>query len=276
MPISVLWELALLPILLSGGFMVVHMSLKTHDGISAAVLGGLVCLIFILSEGPPPFFPISSKQKIPYILATIATAAIILRHARPSARAAATAALLLGGFLWLVQRQLSGGAFQTRWILPLLAAVVLTAAVRFQNSNAPSRFAWPVTLLAMMTVTGVIALLGGFIGVGQIMMSISVCFGGVVLLLFLAALRKTGPTLPALPASALWAITTAFGILLILIGTYATNLSTGAYLLVLTMILAPSIERFTTARPLWAHPFIFAAVAALPALPAVFLAVLNF
>lgn len=200
MPISVLWELALLPILLSGGFIVVHMSLKTHDGISAAVLGGLVCLLFILSEGLPPFLPISSKQKIPYILATIATAAIILRHARPSARAAATAALLFGGFLWLVQRQLSGGAFQTRWILPLLAALVLTAAVRFQNSNTPSHFAWPVTLLAMMTVTGMIALLGGFIGVGQIMMSISVCFGGVVLLLFLDALRKTGPTLPALPA----------------------------------------------------------------------------
>jgi hypothetical protein len=153
---------------------------------------------------------------------------------------------------------------------------VFAGAVQCQAKAPLSRFAWPVTLLVMMIVTSIVAFLGGFIGAGKIMISMSVFLGSVVFIIFLDTLRAAGPRIPTLSTSTLWALTASFGILLILIGSYATNLSSAAYLLILTMVCAPYAGRFIASRRLWTQPFLFAALTAIPAVPAILLAALNF
>lgn len=276
MPVDVFWELMFLPLLLGGGFTFIHNSLGTGPGVSAALFSAMVCGIYVMSEGIPPLPPVSSKQKVPYILAVISIAALMINRMGTRMTVATTTIILLGGFSWLVQRQIFSGSVQIRWILPLLTALVFASAVHRQSEGKPSRFSWPVTLLIMMIVTSVVALLGGFIGVGKIMISVSVFVGGIVLVLFLATLRTSGPTIPTLPASALWALTTSFGIILILISSYATNLSNIAYLLILSIVCAPYARRFIAPRQLWTEPFLIAAIAAIPATTAVLLAILNF
>lgn len=273
---EVFLQLAFFPLLLAVGITYIVTMLGDRSGLSAAVFAVIVCLIFVASEGLPPFPPISAKQKVPYLLAVVTLSALIINRFGPNVRSAWAAALLCGGFVWLVQRQLFAGNLQIHWVLPVFTVPMIVSAVRHQAQNFSSRFAWPVTLLVIMTTTSIVALLGGFIGVGQVMVSLSVFFGGVVFVMFLDALRKTGAKMGALPSSILWVLTAAIGILLILIGIFATNLSSSAYLLILAMIFVPYAERRVARHPLWLQPFLFSAIAALPAVPAIVLAVFNF
>lgn len=269
-------QLAFFPLLLAVGFIFALIILGNRSGVSAAASAVIVCLILVTFDGLPPLPPISAKQKVPYILAAITFAALVINRIAPNGRSTLAAALLCGGFVWLVQRQLISGNLQIHWVLPVLTIPVIAHAVRHQAQNHSSRFAWPVTLLVMMTTTGVVTLLGGFIGIGQVVISVSVFFGGVTFVFFVDGLRKTGLSMAILPSSILWALTTAFGIILILIASYATNLSIPAYFLILTMVSVPYAGHRVAKHPQWLQPFLFTAIAAIPAVPAIALAVLNF
>jgi len=259
------------------GILLLVLGLKNQTAtVVPAVFAGAFLLLYIQSEGTPPFPPIAAKQKVPYILFVVLVLSFMFPQVGHKTRAVLSAVILLVGLLWLIQRPLMAGVFQWKWLLPFCVIPVLSCGVWMQSTVQASRFAWPVTVLVTMITTSLIALLGGFIGIGQVTMMFSVCFGGVVLGVFLDVLGKHKQLFDPIAPAALWAVTVSLGALLILIGSFATNLSPVAYLLTLTILFVPLATRQIAKHPLWRQPFLFAALAAMPAAPAILLAVLNF
>ena len=250
--------------------------ISNRPGLTAAGFALAIAAIYLSHEGFPPLPPVAAKQKLAYLLAATALLLLFLSRLRSSAWAIPVALFLLAAFVWLVQRRLFAGSLQIHWILPLLGIAVLSTSVRLQATSTPSPHAWPVTLLLMSVTASFVALLGGFLGMGQVLISVSALLGGATFVVFLDTLRGTEPAQPRLAPETLASITASLGLLLILIGTYATNLSTPAYLLVLALPLLPLANRHIAPRPGWAHPFLFTATGLLAAGPAITLAVQNF
>lgn len=273
MEISVLLLSVLVPCLLGAALCVAAASTSLIDRMVPVILVLAILGIYIFYEGVPPVSPISSKQKLSFILLAVSVLAA-LSPLLPSRRHGLIAGLLLlPGFGWLVQRRLMRGDIQLEWLIPVLTIIVLVWAISHAPAQRLNRFAWPVTLLSLAVTASLVALLGGILGVGQVLISVAALFGGLTLALYVLALRGSDwrPIAGAFESALI-----ALGVLLIQMATFATNLSLPGYAGVLALISLPLASRVIASHATWRQPFLFAGLALLVSGPAILMAVWNF
>jgi len=237
-------------------------------------MGSAIAAIYLLHEGFPPFPAISSKHKVAYVLIAIPLLGLFIDKQTPVCRTALQTLLGVVTFSWLIQRPLSAGQIDWQWLLPVGTIFVWVATVAKMPEVTRSSFTWPVTTLAKSITASIIALLGGFIGLGQVLLSLSALVGGYTLVVFLSAL-KGGPQ-PQVSPMTIWTIQSSLLVLLVQLATFATNLSTGAYLLIISMVALPFADPKLSRLPILVQPFALAGLALVAGIPAILLALRNF
>lgn len=239
----------------------------------AVAVGATIAVIYVMHEGVPPLPPVSSKQKLGLVLLVAPVALLCAHRLKPMGQAIVFALLATACFIWLIQRPLMAGRFSLQWLLPILTIAVFAILPTVPTTRNTSRFAWPVTLIAMSIAACALALLGGFLGLGQVLISLSAFVGGYVLALFLVTLRK-GDTTRSSDLS-LTAIRFGLGLMLVQLSTFATNLSLTGYLLLLALMALPFADRSLSRLPQLAQPFAYGAAGLLVGGPAILMAVWN-
>jgi len=270
--ISVLIISILAPIVVGAALATVERRKLIAPWVTSGAMGIAIVAIYLMHEGLAPFPPISSKHKVAYALMGIPILGLLLHTQNRRRHALAMAVFAAVSFAWLIQRPLAVGRFEWHWLLPLgtIAAFVLALV----KTPPHSRFVLPVTALSMSITASVVALLGGFLGLGQVLLSLSALVGGYALALFIDAFRSSSEDHAALQS--IWSILGGLLILLVQLSAFATNLSLAAYLLLLALVALPLADPKLSRLPILVQPFAFAAVAALVGIPAILLAFLNF
>lgn len=262
----------LMPILLGFALAVLELRGLIAPWISAIAMGIAILAVYLVSEGLPPFPPISSKHKLAYALAGL-LAVTGLTHTQSQHRQALVSALFVSAsFVWLIQRPILAGRFEWHWLLPIATIAAISSALA--KAKPQSQFAWPVAALSMSVAASLIALLGGFIGLGQTLLSVSALLGGYTLAHFMGAFHSSSADRG--PSKTIGPIVGCLLILFVQLSTFATNLSVAAYLLLLALAALPFADPKFSRLPITAQPFAFAALALLPSAPAILLALRNF
>ncbi len=240
----------------------------------AVLSSAAIALIYLLHEGVPPIPPVTSKQKLG--LALLLSPAVLFCCARLGPRGQSLVLTLFASacFLWLIQRPLMAGRWTLQWLLPILTILLFSTVPNLPSMRSTSRFAWPLTLLAMTATACALASLGGYLGLGQVMISLSVFLGGHVLALLLPP--QHSPAQIHTSQQVLNALTFGLGLMLVQLSTFATNLSVAGYLLLLTMIALPFADRKFARLPTLMQPLAYGAAGLLIAIPAVLMALSNF
>ncbi len=245
-------------------------AILTPTAVAVGISGG-IALIYLLHEGLPPLPPISSKHKLGYAL--LASPALVFwgRKLPPRYQSLLFAALALCCFLWLVQRPLSAGRFAWHWVLPLTTIGVFATLPFVPATRNLTLFAQPVTALSVSITATLVALLGGYLGLGQTLISLSAFIGGHVLALFGAGRSNGKPYVQPQRA-----IQYGLALLLVQLSTFATNLSIPAFVVLLALMCLPLADPKISRFPVLIQPFAFGALALLVGIPAILLALLNF
>ena len=251
--------------------------------------GGLLIVLgafglALMQQGLPPFPPISSKHKLIYLLQLVAMLAPLAPRLPPIGRVLALGALILGTILWLNWRRFGVGI--PGEVIFLWGALALTLGLAMSQVDRADRpeFLWPTTLFVMVLAAGVVGLLSGYLGLGQLLGSLAAYFGGMLVLPFLGVVfAKEAPGSPSgskrwrIPQAFSWAVLSIMAVLGVSLASFATNLDPRAFGMLLVVLLAPLVALKVPAlsiKPL--QPIVFAAIAAVPAGAAIALAALNF
>lgn len=240
----------------------------------AVAFSVVIALIYVLHEKVPPLPPVSSKQKLGLALIMSPVVSLCSSRLGPRGHTAVLTFFVSACFLWLIQRPLVAGRWSLHWMLPILTIALFSLVPNLQNRQVSSWFALPITLLVMSITAGALAMLGGYLGLGQVLISISAFLGGNVLALFLSQLRN--PTQFQFPQPALIALHWGLGLMLVQLSTFATNLSVPGYLLMLALFLLPVADRKLAPLPTLVQPFVYGVAGFLMAGPAIFMAIWNF
>ena len=261
--------------------------------------GGLFS-VYLLSEGLPPFPPISSKHKIAYLFALFAILSLpVGQITARGMRMVFTIAMLSGASVWINWRWLK--ANHANWpdvltslrtpdtllglfnavapftlILLAISAAILAAYFSGPRTNSQHNgptsdnhtapFAWPYGGLVTMIALSLVSLLSGYLGVGLIAGALSAYLGGILLFAYIAALFSKSRTDEIFPSGLSWLVINIIGLLSISLARFATNLNPIAFFFIMATFTVPMISAHIPAprapilRPI---PFVF-----LPALPA--------
>ena len=262
------------PIALGFGLGVVEQRAFAASRVLVVAMGLAIAAIYLLHEGLPPFPAISAKHKIAYALAALPVFGLVAFNQASYRRAALLAIVAAITFIWLVQRPLTAGRFDWGWLLPLGTIAVWMPMLAKAPDLSRSPFTSPVAHLAMSMTASVLALLGGFLGLGQVLLSLSALLGGYALSIFVVTLQYGTPK--SGHPMMIWTVQGGLLILFVQLSTFATNLSTAAYLLLLTLAALPFVDAKLSRLPLLVQPFAFAALALMAGIPAMLLALRNF
>jgi hypothetical protein len=234
-----------------------------------------IAAIYVMHEGLPTYPAISSKHKISYALLAVPLLASMLSGKPSRIQVRGFTSLLVVCFFWMVQKRLMSGNLQLHWLLPLATLFVFYFANTSWKAKSNSPFSWPVALLSISIVACLSALFGGFLGLGQVFVSVSTFLGGVALATFMYALAgvKTDLHLSATP---FLTVQSSVVLLLVQLSTFATNLSVLAYLLLLTLFALPIIAHRVSNLSLTLQPFALAALSLISGGPAILFAINNF
>lgn len=251
--------------------------LSRHTGLLVAAG---VLLLALFQEGIPPFPPISSKHKTTYLLVLLCIAAVSLRWLPASSRTAAGVLTTALAFIWLNARRLPAG-IPVESILMSVGVIICVGVVLVCLDNRTGRrddvFLWPVCLFIATFATGLVSLLSGYIGMGQLVGNLAAFFGGVLLIPFIRSALGLLPAADDFFRGFDWAAASCLAVLGIGLTSFATNLHPLALCLLLLTLLSPLVaRRMPTVRHRLLQPFLFAAIAAVPAAGAIAAAFLNF
>jgi MFS family permease len=235
-------------------------------------------VIYFRLEGLPPLPPVASKHRLGYVLAAIALLAPLLAALPRPGRVAATIVLLLAGGAWIGQTKVLA---TTAWpgiglLVPLPVLLGLGVALLSANRPAPDGlFMARLPLLTMAIGGAVIALIGGFVGMGQLSGAIAAAIGGSLIVAYGALLLGRGEALSDALAPAHWLIGAALSAIILITALFAPSPDPLAlYVLALTPLASLAMPRLA-GRDSRLKPIIFGFIAALPAAAAGLIAYLN-
>jgi hypothetical protein len=249
---------------------------------NAAVLTAIltfaaILAIYVLLEGVPPLPPIAVKQKIAFVYGAAGVLACILLfapHGRRVGTILATLTFATGCLAWLAAPVLSAGSdpeLLARGVgFTLFAAIagaffVRTFAAGGAHTHGDQLLALSV-VLAFAIGLAIVALVGGFIGMGQMSAAVAALAGGLLLSGFFAQVRGWDRWTSDLlaPVHILVLVTLAISVA---VAFFATSLNPIALFIVpLTFIAGPFVAR--GAAPLAHSPLRTVATGLIVAVPA--------
>jgi hypothetical protein len=165
--------------------------------VTGFVLGAAFCAIYLMLEGMPPLAPVSSKQKLAYLvlLAVVLGAGLLPMVKDPRLRGAIAAAFLLLSLVWLGWRKITSQP-TAELVLLLLAfwlagtAILAGTSQRAGRKSSPGGGAAglhaPILLLVASLASSLVAILGAYIGFSQLSGALGALLGGYLLVEYLA------------------------------------------------------------------------------------------
>lgn len=243
------------------------------------ILSGLTLLaallVYFVLEGLPPVPPVSSKHKIFFVFLVLGLVGAGAAGQNKKAGPLVTVGLLLVALFWIGQRKIMSNPLQFELFLalgPVIGAGVASAA---PSKQTDSPFLWSATLLCLAIAGSLVSVLGGYIGLAQMLGAFAALMGGMLAVAYIAVHIVGRPVpFPSMSAS-VWSLSVVISTILISVAIFASKLSTPAFVLVCLIYGAPFIAaRFVSVQKWWA-PFAMGAVPAVPAVMAVAIAWLN-
>ncbi len=243
-------------------------------------LAGAVASVSI--EGLPPFPPIAAKQKLPLLLliggVVFAILGVLLRQvANRWIISLVGVASLAAPAWWLGRNVLAANATKAATLAVVLVIVAIEiAAVSGRHTQKPSSAAMPAALLATAIGTALAAIMGGYIGMAQMNGALAALFGGWLLVRYIAYIRGDDTAFDLQNFAALSFIwTAAMGVTMTVL--LSPSASPAALVLsVLPVAVFAVISRRGigfTAQPRFLRTLMIGALTAIPAIAAIFIAV---
>jgi|GEM_PF-1684330 len=250
--------------------------------LASLVLAGGIAVHYLYTEGweASDFWqaPIAAKDKLAFLLVICGPAALGLSRYKSKTIIASSFGLFLTSFFWIAQRQLFGSFELSFAVLPIYSFAVVSILSGQLVSSGYAKLHWPVALLIVLTCTSIVSLVGGFISLGQLLGATTALWGGALAVVYFFDI--TGSSLNGSDAfirSGALGVMLTFGMCLIVLTPFATNLSTPAVVLVLLALATPIIGRaFVRKQSQALQPVLAAMLALVPAGGAAVLAVRNF
>lgn len=268
----------LVPLGLGLGAGLVLLVLPRHRLIWWAIAGLLAVLVYVNSEGVPPFPPIASKQRLGYVIALAVLLAPAMTFASRWLAGAIYVALAFIALYWLGGARLASPAnwASLAWLAPLPVLFGLATAGFARTDRADDSF-YRLRLGALVTAVGasILALIGGFVGMAQLTGGLAAAIGGALIIAYGTTLldRSSIPDLGA-DAAARALSGTLTAIVLISALFTPTPSPLGFFLLALAPLAAQRVPA-PAGMPAWSRPFVFGLAAAVPVIAAVIAALLS-
>jgi hypothetical protein len=234
-------------------------------------------------EGLPPFPPIAAKQKLPLLLViggvVFAILAVLLRQFVNRWIIALVGVVSLAApAWWLGKNVLAANATKATTLAIVLVIIAIEiAAVLRRQARKSSPAALPAALLATAIGTALTAIMGGYIGMAQMNGALAALFGGWLLVRYISYIRGDDAAFVLGDFAALSFIwTAAMG------ATMTVLLSPSAAPVALVLSVLPVAifavldwrEVGFANRARFLQPLIIGALAAIPAITAILVAVL--
>ena len=166
-----------------------------------AALGPCIALLtaYWILEGQPPFPPVGSMQKLPYLVVLAVIVGVVLDAAGAGRTAVRGTAVLFVtvAILWIAQRKLLAGpdvAFILRVLVLWIAGVVVlwllehaaqTATLRGENAEAKGGLHASALLMVAAFATAAVCFFGGFSGMALVTAPLGAALGAFVLVAYL-------------------------------------------------------------------------------------------
>ncbi|UJW84978.1 hypothetical protein [Devosia sp. SL43] len=237
----------------------------------------LVLAIFILLEGIPPLPPVSSKHKLAIVVTLLAVIAPFTAPLGTRVLAVVSILALGVGLIWIGGNRLTSATAwpSSIWLLPLpLVLGVLTAGSGRDDTTGDGYFVLRIGVTFSAIAAAAVALLGGFVGAGQLEGALAAAFGGTLIVSFVAVLAGRGFPPPGAFRSANWLLAMAHSAIFLTVACFSPSISPlAAYLAVLPMVAVQVVSLKGMTGLL--RPVVFGIVAALPAAAAVGVAYWN-
>ncbi len=227
----------------------------------ALALGLAVLAVYVVLEGFPAIPPASGKQK----LACLLVLAVALAHL-PRPRVVMPL-FLLATALWLGWPKLSQASLGAEALVLGLPAL---AAALPRPESAERAFLLPAAVMVFGLGAAALSVLGVFMGFAQASGAMVALLGGVVGVAYLRGI-VTGQWHVLTPQAENLALM-SLAALSLMIALFAPDVSLAAYALLSLTLAVPAIAPAFTRQSAALRPFLFAALAALPAALAVLLA----
>lgn len=234
-------------------------------------LGTLIAIlcVYVLLEGFPPLPPVSSKHKIFYIFGALGFATLATHKLRGAPLAALTVSLLLAALYWIGQRKINDDPFQPEIFLALLPVIGAGVSAAFPQKLREDIFVWQTALIAMGISGSLVSVLGGYIGLAQMLGALSALTGGYLAVGYVAV-HVLGRTPASTKFAGLnWLLMVAISAVLISIALFASKLSAAAFAVVCLTYLTPFFAARLLGRGPWWAPFAMGGYSLVPALVAI-------
>jgi len=259
----------ILPLLL--GCVLAGIAFFTPARVALLTLATLAAILFIyyFLEGLPPLPPVSSKHKIFYIFIALGVAASASQKINRTPQVLLTIGLLLAALFWIGQRKISADPFQLEiflGLLPVIGAGILSAT---PQENRAQVFLWPSAFMTLAISGSLVSILGGYIGLAQMLGSFAALFGGFLAVSYVAIYFLGRSATLANIAGLNWLLMVAASTILLSIAIFANKLSAVAFVLVCSVYLTPFITARFVGSKNWWTPFLMGGVSLVPALCAI-------
>ncbi len=261
--------------LIAGG---IGMSLRRFSWVSWLLAASLVGVLYLLLEGIPPLPPISSKHKLGWLLIAIIVLTPFAQRLARTQLALLSVIVLGGGLAWMGSNKLLSAAAWpgSLWLVPLALLLAVSVALPDPSRSAPDRlFANRLGLLLSAIAGAAVALIGGFVGLGQLLGSLAAAMGGILVIAYGFVLSGRSQWLDQDLRAANWLLGAALASMVLITACFAPSPDPVALYLVALPPLATRLVPTLGGVRATLKPFIFGFAAAVPALAAIALAYSN-
>ncbi len=261
--------------LIAGG---IGMSLRRFSWVSWLLAASLVGVLYVLLEGIPPLPPISSKHKLGWLLIAIIVLTPFAQRLARTQLALLSVIVLGGGLAWMGSNKLLAAAAWpgSLWLVPLALLLAVSVALPDPSRSAPDRvFANRLGLLLSAIAGAAVALIGGFVGLGQLLGSLAAAMGGFLIIAYGFVLSGRTQWLDQDLRAAHWLLGSALASMVLITACFAPSPDPVALYLVALPPLATRLVPTLGGVRATLKPFIFGFAAAVPALAAIALAYSN-
>ncbi len=218
-------------------------------------IGGAIILIgitvfYALSIGwsTVPFPPVAAKHKFVLVLTMFAFVLSALISLNRSVFALTCALGMLLALRWLASSHFLDGVRWSALLLPITSILVIAIALGSKTYRASDDLSGVVSLLMALIGGAVIALTGGYIGLGQLLGAMAALWGGGSVVIISARLLNRTVQFRSAIDQARVSMTVAFGLCCLMLSSFATNLSPIAFLLTLATFFTPFFSNLLVRR----------------------------